>query len=183
MRLQSKTLQNKENSVSSRADKAKELFENGYNCAQATLGAFSDLIGLDFDTAMKLSSSFGGGMGKLREVCGAVSAMFMIAGMLKGYSTPETGEIKAQHYKLIQDLAKKFKEENGSIICAELLGMSNSPSPTGEGAAAGEGLPVGEKYYVPSARTEEYYKTRPCSMLVYSAARIIEEELIYLLER
>ena len=147
--------------MSSRADKAKELFEQGYNCAQSTLGAFSDILGLDFDTAMKLSSSFGGGMGKLREVCGAVSAMFMIAGMLKGYSTPETGEIKAQHYKLIQDLAQKFREENGSIICRELLNLQEK-----------------EKTYVPSQRTEEYYKTRPCSMLVYSAAKIIEEELL-----
>jgi len=167
-----KTLQNKENSMGSRADKAKELFEQGYNCAQATLGAFSDILGLDFDLAMKLSSSFGGGMGKLREVCGAVSAMFMIAGMLKGYSTPETGEIKAEHYKLIQDLAKKFREENGSIICRELLNQTSSPSPLGEGG--GEGLPS----YVPSQRTEEYYKTRPCSMLVFSAAKIIEEELL-----
>ena len=147
--------------MSSRADKAKELFENGYNCAQATLGAFSDLIGLDFESAMKLSSSFGGGMGKLREVCGAVSAMFMIAGMLKGYSTPETGEIKAEHYKLIQNLAQKFREKNGSIICRELLNLQER-----------------EPTHVPSVRTEEYYKTRPCSMLVYSAAKIIEEELL-----
>ena len=144
-----------------RADKAKELFEKGYNCAQATLGAFSDVLGLDFNTAMKLSSSFGGGMGKLREVCGAVSAMFMIAGMLKGYSSPETGDIKAQHYKLIQDLAKEFSEENGSIICRELLKLKEK-----------------ETTHVPSERTGEYYKTRPCSMLVYSAARIIEDKLI-----
>ena len=147
--------------MSSRADKAKELFEQGYNCAQATLGAFFDISGLDYDTAMKLSSSFGGGMGKLREVCGAVSAMFMMAGILKGYSTAETGEIKANHYKLIQDLAQKFREENGSIICRELLNLQEK-----------------EKSFVPSERTEEYYKARPCSMLVYSAAKIIEEELL-----
>lgn len=147
--------------MGSRADKAKELFENGYNCAQSTLGAFSDIIALDFDMAMKLSSSFGGGMGKLREVCGAVSAMFMVAGVLKGYSTAETGEVKAEHYKLIQDLAQKFREENGSIICRELLGLQEK-----------------ETTHIPSERTEKYYKTRPCSMLVYSAAKIIEEELI-----
>ncbi len=147
--------------MSSRADKAKELFEQGYNCAQATLGAFSDILGFDFETAMKLSSSFGGGMGKLREVCGAVSAMFMIAGVLKGYSSPETGGVKAEHYKLIQDLAEKFREENGSIICRELLNIQEK-----------------EKTHVPSERTQEYYRTRPCAMLVYSAAKIIEEELL-----
>ncbi|MBR6164169.1 C_GCAxxG_C_C family protein [bacterium] len=177
--------------MGSRADRAKELFEQGYNCAQATLGAFSDLIGLDFDLAMKLSSSFGGGMGKLREVCGAVSAMFMVAGVLKGYSSPETGEIKAQHYKLIQELAKKFKEENGSIICAELLGLDKNGNKKDEchpelvsesqGSTLTPTLSLGEgeQYsYIPSERTEQYYKTRPCSMLVYSAARIIEEELV-----
>ena len=147
--------------MGSRADSAKELFENGYNCAQSTLGAFSDVLGLDFDMAMKLSSSFGGGMGKLREVCGAVSAMFMVAGVLKGYSSAETGEVKAEHYKLIQDLAQKFREQNGSIICRELLGLQEK-----------------ETTHIPSERTEKYYKTRPCSMLVYSAAKIIEEELI-----
>ena len=147
--------------MGSRADSAKELFENGYNCAQSTLGAFSDVLGLDFYMAMKLSSSFGGGMGKLREVCGAVSAMFMVAGVLKGYSTAETGEVKAEHYKLIQDLAQKFREQNGSIICRELLGLQEK-----------------ETTHIPSERTEKYYKTRPCSILVYSAAKIIEEELI-----
>ena len=147
--------------MSSRADKAKELFEQGYNCAQSTLGAFFDVLGLDFDTTMKLSSSFGGGMGRMREVCGAVSAVFMVAGILKGYSSPETGEVKAEHYKLIQELAQKFKEKNGSIICRELLNIQEK-----------------ESSYLPSERTEEYYKTRPCAMLVWSAAKIIEEELI-----
>lgn len=147
--------------MSSRADRAKELFEQGYNCAQSTLGAFSDVLGLDFDMAMKLSSSFGGGMGKLREVCGAVSAMFMVAGVLKGYSSAETGEVKAEHYKLIQDLAQKFREQNCSIICRELLGLQEK-----------------ETTHIPSERTEKYYKTRPCSMLVYSAAKIIEDTLL-----
>ena len=173
--------------MGSRADSAKELFENGYNCAQSTLGAFSDVLGLDFDMAMKLSSSFGGGMGKLREVCGAVSAMFMVAGVLKGYSTAETGEVKAEHYKLIQDLAQKFREENCSIICRELLGLDenknskeNCHSELVSESFNSETLKrvQGDKSYIPSERTEKYYKTRPCSMLVYSAAKIIEEELV-----
>jgi C_GCAxxG_C_C family probable redox protein len=101
--------------------KARELFESGYNCSQAVFGAFSDLTGLDIDTAMKLSSSFGGGMGRLREVCGAVSGMFMVLGMLYGYSDPDDKEAKSEHYKRIQALAGEFKQIHGSIVCRELL--------------------------------------------------------------
>ena len=92
--------------------KARELFTSGYNCAQSTFCAFADDLGLDFETALKLSSSFGGGMGRLREVCGAVSAMFMIAGLKHGYTTNNDDLIKEKHYQLIQNLAQKFKEKN-----------------------------------------------------------------------
>jgi len=141
-----------------KSEKTRELFKNGYNCAQSVFCAFAEDLDMDFDTALKLSSSFGGGMGRLREVCGAVSAMFMIAGLKYGYTSPNDDEAKEKHYALIQELAKKFEAENGSIICRELLELDvkyDSPKP--------------EK------RTEEYYTTRPCEGLVASAAEIISD--------
>jgi len=111
---------------------AKELFTKGYNCSQSVFAAFCDETGMDLETALKLSSSLGGGMGGLREVCGAVSGMFMAAGMLYGYSDPEDKTAKEQHYELLQALAAKFREENCSIICRELLGLqcgADSPTP------------------------------------------------------
>ena len=100
---------------------AVSLFNQGYNCAQAVCAAYCDQTGLDTQTALKISSSFGGGMGRMREVCGAVSGMFMVAGMLRGYTDPSDAAARAEHYKLIQTLAADFKAENGSIICRELL--------------------------------------------------------------
>ena len=94
--------------------KARELFMNGYNCAQSMVCAYCDETGMSFEEAVKLSASFGGGMGGLHEVCGAVSGMFMVAGLKYGYTTPDDPEAKAKHYELIQSLAKRFKEENGS---------------------------------------------------------------------
>ena len=137
-------------------EKAVELFEKGYNCAQSVFCAFCEDCGMDFETGLKLSSSFGGGMGKLREVCGAVSAMFMIAGLTHGYTSNDNQEAKTAHYKLIQDLAEKFKEKHGTIICRELL---QKPS---------DG-------YVPEVRTQEYYKARPCARFVADATLIMEE--------
>lgn len=141
--------------------RARKLFKEGYNCAQSTFCAFCDETGVDFETALKLSSSFGGGMGRLREVCGAVSSMFMIAGLKCGYTSNCDDKAKAEHYKLIQDLAKEFKKKNGTIICRELLD-----------------LPEAADSYVPSVRTEEYYKTRPCENFVADAAEIISRILI-----
>ena len=137
-------------------EKAEKLFLDGYNCAQSVFCAFSEDLGLDFDTALKLSSSFGGGMGRLREVCGAVSSMFMIAGLKYGYTEPENKEVKTEHYARIQKLAEEFKAKNDTIICRELLGLDvkvDSP--------------------VPEDRTAEYYQTRPCQKLVGDAAEII----------
>lgn len=142
-----------------KARKAEELFLQGYNCSQSVLGAFTDELGLDRETAFRLSSSFGGGMGRLREVCGAVSAMFMIAGLKDGYSDPKDREAKAEHYKRIQKLAEKFREENGSIVCRELLGLPDGPDSP-----------------IPEARTQGYYKKRPCVELVKSAARILQDD-------
>ncbi len=137
---------------------AKELFLKGYNCSQAVLGAFAEDYGLDLDTAMKLSSSLGGGMSRMREVCGAVSGMFLASGLEYGYDDPKASEEKADLYKLNQELASKFKEINGSIICRELLGLD-----------------VKKDTPNPEARTNEYYQKRPCADLVEDAARVLEE--------
>jgi C_GCAxxG_C_C family probable redox protein len=143
---------------SERRNKAEELFSEGYNCAQAVFLSFCDELDIDSATALKISSSFGGGMGRLREVCGAVSGMFMAAGMLFGYDNPEAGAEKSEHYARLQALAARFRETNGSIICRELL----SPDQVGSG-------------HVPEARTETYYKKRPCKLLVGDAAEILQE--------
>jgi len=139
--------------------KAKELFESGYNCSQSVFCAFCEDVGMDFEQGLKLSSSFGGGMGKLREVCGAVTGMFMIAGLKCGYTSNNDDEAKTEHYRLIQSLAEKFKQKFGTIICRELLNMPSDG-------------------HVPAKRTEEYYKTRPCSEFIAYAAEITEKEII-----
>jgi len=144
-----------------KSENAVKLFKEGYNCSQSVIGAFCDELGMDFETAMKISSSFGGGMGRLREVCGAVTGMFMVAGLKRGCSDPNDKVSKQKHYELIQMLSQRFKETNGSIICRELLGLDikhDSPAP--------------------AERTEDYYKKRPCVELVRSAAEITEETLI-----
>ena len=135
---------------------AAKLFMEGYNCAQAVIMAFSNVIGIDEKTCAKLSSSFGGGMGRMREVCGAVSGMFMVAGLLYGYDGPEEGEIKKAHYARIQELAQRFRNEAGSIICREIL--KSPPSDPN-----------------PSPRTNEYYQHRPCVRMVTLAVRIMEQ--------
>lgn len=143
------------------SDKAVENFKSGYNCAQSVFLAFAEDFGFDSETALKLSSSFGGGMGRLREVCGAVSSMFAIAGLKAGYTEPNNDEIKAEHYARIQKLAEEFKSKHGTIICRDLLG-----------------LPEGADSPIPSKRTEEYYANRPCEHFIRSAVEIIESSLI-----
>lgn len=143
------------------SQKAVEYFKQGYNCAQSVFLAFANDFGFDDETALKLSSSFGGGMGRLREVCGAVSSMFAIAGLKYGYTSPNDDEVKAKHYELIQNLAEKFKIEFGTIICRELLGLSD-----------------GGDSPVPSKRTEQYYKERPCEDFIRFAANIIQNEIL-----
>lgn len=140
-----------------KGERAKALFLDGYNCAQAVFGAFCEELGFDFDTAMKLSSGFGGGMGRLREVCGAVSGMFMVLDMKFGYTSPTDKEGKKELYSHIQSLAKEFADDNGSIICRELLGLTEKVS-----------VPT------PDARTKEYYKKRPCAELVEFAADLVD---------
>ena len=136
--------------------KAAELFVNGYNCAQAMLVAYCDVTGLTPEFSARLASSFGGGMGRMREVCGAVSGMLMVAGLLYGYDTPGDDTVKKEHYRLVQQLAGKFREEAGSIICREIL--DNPPSDPN-----------------PTPRTAEFYRVRPCARLLVLAARILDE--------
>lgn len=143
--------------VLSRPEQAMKLFREGYNCAQSVFLVFCDEYGMEFETALKISSSFGAGMGRLREVCGAVSGMFMVAGMLYGYADPKDHTAKTEHYKRIQYLAKEFELQNRSIICRELLGLGKEKdSPT------------------PEIRTPEYYQKRPCLELVGMAAEIMD---------
>ena len=140
-----------------RAEKAIELFENGANCAQAVFGAFADLMNFDEKAAFRLSAPFGGGLGRQREVCGAVSGMCMVAGMLYGYDDLHDDQVKGEHYRLIQELCNAFRAQYGTIICRELLQTKKvSTAP------------------VPTPRTEEYYRTRPCARQVGTAAEIIE---------
>ena len=151
-------------------EKAKSNFTKGMNCSQSVLLAFVDelgesKIGISHETALKLSSSFGGGMGRLREVCGGVSGMFMVAGLLKGYDLDSDPGAKAKHYELIQTMAKRFVEKNGSIVCRTLLGLDKGTK---------EFNPDNP---VPEARTEAYYKKRPCVEFVADAAEIAAELL------
>ena len=140
-----------------RGSLARENFLKGYNCAQSVVLAFADLVPVDQALLSSLASPFGGGFGRLREVCGTVSGMSMILGLLAGYDGPETGERKAELYRREQELARRFETANGSIICRELLGLN-----------------VQREAPVPEARTAQYYEKRPCPALAESAARILE---------
>lgn len=137
--------------------KAAELFNSGCNCAQAVFVAFSDVTGMDEITAMKLSSSFGGGMGKLREVCGACTGAFAVAGLLWGYTDVTDDKAKSEHYALIRRIADDFKSKNETIVCRELLkGIKNINTKD------------------PAVRNEEYYAVRPCCKFVVDAAEILD---------
>lgn len=136
--------------------KAVELFHAGCNCAQAVAAAFCDVTGLDEKTAARMASAFGGGIGRMREVCGAVSGMYMVLGLLYGYDDPKDDATKKVLYHDVQQLAEKFRSECSSIICREIL--KNPPSDPN-----------------PTPRTEEFYLKRPCDRMVYTAARLLDE--------
>ena len=144
--------------MGNRGERAKELFMQGYTCAQAVVLAFEDITGLDRTVAAKLSSGFGGGMGRMREVCGAVSGMFMVYDLVCGYSEPGDMESKKRVYADIRELAERFKRQSGgSIVCRELL----------VGVQTTQG---GD----PEQRTAEYYAKRPCPQLVTLAADVLD---------
>lgn len=141
-----------------RREMAEENFMKGYNCAQSLVLTFADLLPYDQETLAKLASSFGGGLARLREVCGAVSGMGMVLGFLYGYEGPETGDIKMQHYARVQECALKFEEKHGSLVCRELLALSEKhQDPT------------------PTPRTPQFYHTRVCGSFICDAAEILEE--------
>ena len=144
----------------SRVEYALSLFKSGYNCAQSVFAAYADLLGMDTETALKMSSAMGGGIGRMREVCGTVSAMAMLAGLKEGNADPENEEAKEHIYALVRHMSALFKEQQGTIICRELLGI--------------EGMEESAK---PSVRTPEFYASRPCGRIIACAAEIIEDVL------
>ena len=149
-----------EQDIEKRAERAKELFRQGFNCSQAVVAACADIYGLDEQTALRVAASFGGGIGRMRQTCGAACGMVLLAGLENGSAIPGDAEGKKNNYAFVQYLAAKFKNENGSIICSELLGIAPRPQePT------------------PEARTEAYYQKRPCVDMVASAVKIYLESL------
>ncbi len=152
----------RESDIEARAKAGRENFLEGYNCAQAVVATFADLYPeADVEALLRLSASFGGGMGRLRMTCGTVSGMMMLAGLDNGTATPADMEARTRNYALVQELAAKFKAENDSLICATLLGLRTGTVEPPR----------------PSERTAEYYRKRPCPRLVESACRIFAEYL------
>lgn len=141
-----------------RKEKAMNLFETGYNCTQSVVLAFADLLDMDEQTLAQMVSAFGGGMGRLREVCGSVSGMFFVTGMLYGYHEPGDFEGKKELYAKVQTLAERYEKKNGSIVCRELLGLDHK-----------------RDLFVPEKRSSEYYRKRPCKELIGCAAEILDQ--------
>lgn len=145
-----------EQEIQQRVDKAVALFKQGFNCSQSVFAACADLYGINDEAlALRLSASFGGGIGRMRQTCGAACGMFLLAGLHNGSAIPHDADGKKQNYALVQDLAAQFKAENGSLICAELLGIAPKPQDS-----------------QPEARTDAYYQKRPCADMVASAVRL-----------
>ena len=141
--------------IEGRVEKAKALFKQGFNCSQSVFAACADIYGMDEQTALRVAASFGGGIGRMRQTCGAACGMFLLAGLENGSAQIGDAEGKKRNYALVQDLAEQFKQVNGSLICSELLGIApQAQEPT------------------PEARTEAYYQKRPCVEMVASAVRI-----------
>lgn len=147
--------------VDERVRRGMELFKLGYNCTQSVVAAFADVYGIDRDLALRFAASFGGGIGRMRLTCGAASGMFMLAGLENGSVKEHDKEGKGKNYELVQELARRFKAQTGSLTCAELLGLS----------------PKAEISAVPEARTADYYRKRPCPEMIGLACRIYAEYL------
>ncbi|MBE9487600.1 MAG: C_GCAxxG_C_C family protein [Bacteroidetes bacterium] len=145
-----------------RIEKAVSLFKEGYNCSQSVVLAYADMYGFTKDQSLRMASSFGAGIGRMRETCGAACGMFLLAGLETGSIDPKDNTAKSNNYKVVQDMAAEFKLRNGSLICGDLLGLN------------------GKKIVISSTaeeRTPEYYKKRPCVKMVEEAARIFGEYL------
>lgn len=144
-----------------RIERATELFKSGYNCSQSVVAAFADLYGFTEEQALRMSASFGGGIGRMRETCGAACGLFLLAGLETGATDGADKEGKAANYALVQELAAEFKRRNGSLNCGELLGLKKK-------------APISS---LPEERTAHYYAKRPCSKMVEEAAQIWVEYL------
>lgn len=149
-----------EKEFGARGTRAKELFLEGYNCAQAVVLAYEDFFDESPEILAQMVSAFGGGMGRLREVCGSVSGMFFVLSKVYGYAEPKDTKGKTDLYARVQELAERFKERNDSIVCRELLGLQEKTSAP-----------------VPEERTPDYYKKRPCPDIIGDAADILEQYL------
>lgn len=147
--------------MQSRVEDAVKTFEAGYGCAQSVFATYADFFGMDRETALKLASPLGGGIGRMREVCGAVTGMALLAGLKDGNTNPGDEEARERIYLLVREMSDRFKDENGTIICRELLGIRTR-----------------EQSAKPDKRTLEYYENRPCRRLVAGAAKIIEEMIL-----
>ncbi len=141
-----------------RVQRAVDNFMQGYGCCQAVVAAFADIYGMDDAMAKRVAAGFGGGVGRMRMVCGAVSGIVMLVGLDCGQTDGANRDGKTACYKVVQELLAESKEQNGSLICAEILGINGNDKAVSN--------------YVASARTAEYYKKRPCVAKVESAARI-----------
>lgn len=149
--------------VEERVERARNYFTSGYNCAQAVVMAFDDVMDMSPETLTRLAAPFGGGMGRMREVCGTVSGMAMVAGAISPSSNPQNLEERKANYALVQQFADSFRAENGDIVCRRLLGL--------------EPMAERSENAMPSERTAEYYRKRPCAEYVGCAARIVAEYL------
>ncbi len=175
-----------ETDLEDRIQRAVELFMQGYGCCQSVVCAFADLYGLDEEMALRISAGFGGGVGRMRMMCGTCSALVILAGLEKGQTKGEDREGKAACYQLVRNLLETFKQRNGSIICAELL-KTPSNSPVGGRNGSGEAAAMSSPPYggvrgglwlepcMPDERNAEYYRVRPCARKVESAARVFAE--------
>ena len=162
--------------MNTKGEEAKKCFECGYNCSQAVFCTFCKELGIDKETALKIASSFGGGMGRMREVCGTVSAMLMVLGILYGYDAdaPNADVEKTAHYARVQEIAGRFREEMGSIICREIL-ANHVKRLEAEMAERDEQISAMlSDSATPTPRSAEYYKKRPCAEIAASAARLLD---------
>lgn len=150
--------------LEARVQRAVDNFMQGYGCCQSVVAAFADLYNLDDTMAKRIAAGFGGGVGRMRMMCGAVSGIVILAGLDRGQIDGADRKGKSMCYKVVQELLDEFKVQNGSVVCAELLGL--------------KGHEKAQSSYVASPRTAEYYKTRPCAAKVESAARIFAEYLM-----
>lgn len=150
--------------LEARVQRAVDNFMQGYGCCQSVVAAFADLYNLDDTMAKRIAAGFGGGVGRMRMMCGAVSGIVILAGLDRGQIDGADRKGKSMCYKVVQELLDEFKTQNGSVVCAELLGL--------------KGHEKAQSSYVALPRTAEYYKTRPCAAKVESAARIFAEYLM-----